>query len=73
MFSLPVFWVAVLLKQYMAIGFNNFLAEGKISLLWIVAASLMSAIFWGSVISGSKRRFWATFGLAFITTAAPVE
>lgn len=73
MFSLPVFWVAVLLKQYMAIGFNNFLAEGKISLLWIVAAALMSAIFWGSVISGSKRRFWATFGLAFISTAALLE
>ena len=25
-FSLPIFWVAVLLKQYLAIGFNDFLA-----------------------------------------------
>ena len=25
MFSLPIFWVAVLLKQYLAISFNNFL------------------------------------------------
>ena len=26
LFSLPIFWVAVLLKEYMAIGFNDFLA-----------------------------------------------
>ena len=27
LFSLPVFWVAVLLKEYLAISFNNFLRE----------------------------------------------
>ena len=26
-FSLPIFWVAVLLKQFLAIGFNDFLGE----------------------------------------------
>ena len=73
MFSLPVFWVAVLLKQYMAIGFNNFLAAGKISVLWILGASLASAIFWGSVISGTRKRFWSTFTIAGATTAVILE
>jgi len=36
MFSLPIFWVAVLLKQYMAIDFNNFLASGQITWPWII-------------------------------------
>ena len=26
-FSLPIFWVAVLLKQYVAIGFNDLLED----------------------------------------------
>ena len=73
MFSLPVFWVAVLLKQYMAIGFNNFLAAGKISFIWLLGASLVSAIFWGSVISGTRKRFWMTFGVALVSTAAVLE
>ena len=29
-FSLPVFWVAVLLKEFGAIGFNNFLRDPHI-------------------------------------------
>ena len=29
-FSLPIFWVAVLLKEFGAIGFNNFLANPEI-------------------------------------------
>ena len=29
-FSLPVFWVAVLLKEFGAIGFNDFLADPRL-------------------------------------------
>ncbi len=29
-FSLPIFWVAVLLKQFVAIGFNDFLSDPQI-------------------------------------------
>ena len=29
-FSLPIFWVAVLLKEFGAIGFNNFLRNPEI-------------------------------------------
>jgi len=34
-FSLPIFWVAVLLKQYIAIGFNDFLGDPEIP-WWII-------------------------------------
>ena len=34
-FSLPIFWVAVLLKQYIAIGFNDFLSDPQIA-LWLI-------------------------------------
>ncbi len=31
-FSLPIFWVAVLLKEFGAIGFNNFLRNPEVPL-----------------------------------------
>jgi peptide/nickel transport system permease protein len=70
MFSLPIFWVAVLLKQYMAIEFNNFLSEPKISLSWLIGISLVSGIFWAGVLSGSKRQVIGIFfGVAAATGA----
>ena len=36
LFSLPIFWVAVLLKQYLAIQFNTFLADPQITTSWKV-------------------------------------
>ena len=70
MFSLPIFWVAVLLKQYMAIEFNNFLSDPNISLSWVIAISLVSAIFWAGVISGNKRQVLLIFfGVGFATAA----
>ncbi|MGA1278731.1 MAG: hypothetical protein ACO3YA_00315, partial [Candidatus Nanopelagicaceae bacterium] len=70
MFSLPIFWVAVLLKQYMAIEFNNFLSDPNISPSWVFAISLVSGIFWAGVISGNKRQvFLIFFGVGFATAA----
>ncbi|QTG80732.1 ABC transporter permease [Arthrobacter crystallopoietes] len=45
-FSLPVFWVAVLLKEYVAIGFNNFLREPQIPLVTIIIVSVVSGLIW---------------------------
>lgn len=56
MFSLPIFWVAVLLKQYMAIGFNNFLASGQITLPWLLGTAAVIGIVIAGVISGSRKR-----------------
>ena len=40
LFSLPVFWVAVLLKEYMAIQFNNFLQNPTVPITWIIGVGL---------------------------------
>ena len=34
LFSLPIFWVAVLLKQYLAIRFNTFLEDPSVTTTW---------------------------------------
>lgn len=70
MFSLPIFWVAVLLKQFLAIEFNNFLAIGVISPGWIVGLSLFSAIFWTGVIGGDRKNLIRNAVVAFVTTTA---
>ena len=70
MFSLPVFWVAVLLKEYLAISFNNFLRDPKVPLTFILGIGLFSAVFWASVIGGTKKKFWTTFAIAGGSAAA---
>jgi len=56
MYSLPSFWVAVLLKQWMAIGFNNFLAKPSFPIVIIIVVGLISALVWTMAIGGSLRR-----------------
>ena len=64
-FSLPIFWVAVLLKQFVAIGFNDFLQDEPQLPLWLIGiAALASGLRWGSIIPGSFRRKVITFALA---------
>jgi peptide/nickel transport system permease protein len=69
LFSLPIFWVAVLLKEYMAISFNNFLLEPKVPITWALALSLVAALFWASAIGGNRKRFWSIFAIAGLTNA----
>ncbi len=71
-FSLPIFWVAVLLKQFGAIGFNDFLQNPSISPLAPPILGLISGLIWGSIIPGSLRRKAITFGIAALATAAIV-
>lgn len=61
MFSLPIFWVAVLLKEFMAIQFNNFLSEPDIPRNWIIGISLVIALFFSSILGRSRSSFWITF------------
>jgi len=56
MFSLPIFWVAVLLKQFLAIEFNDFLAVGYIDIKWRLIMATFAAIFWAGVLGGSRAR-----------------
>ena len=69
MYSLPIFWVAVLLKAYLAISFNNFLLNGSIAPSWIIAASIVSGVFWAAVISGSRQKVMTVFAIAASSTA----
>ena len=68
-YSLPIFWVAVLLKQYGAIGFNDFLEFPTISTEWIVGLSLASGIFWTGIMGGDKIRLLINFGVSTASTA----
>lgn len=64
MFSLPVFWVAVLLKEYLAISFNNFLQDPKVPITFVIGIGLFTGIFWASIIGGTRKAFWMTFAIA---------
>ena len=61
LYSLPVFWVAVLLKQFGAIEFNNFLNDPVIGWGAIIAISLLAGLLWMAALGGSPRRRLANF------------
>ncbi|GIG40406.1 ABC transporter permease [Cellulomonas phragmiteti] len=65
-FSLPVFWVAVLLKEFGAIRFNDFLADPVVPLPTVVGVGLVSGLVWAVVIGGSLRRRLLTFAVAAV-------
>jgi peptide/nickel transport system permease protein len=69
-YSLPIFWVAVLLKQYGAIGFNDFLEYPEISSTWLIGISVVAGVFWTGIIGGNKLRLLTTFAASSLSTAA---
>ena len=69
-FSLPIFWVAVLLKQFVAIGFNDFLqSQSQLPLVAVAIIALVSGALWASIIPGSTKRKAITFAIALAATA----
>ncbi|MBW8173139.1 ABC transporter permease subunit [Ornithinimicrobium sp. Arc0846-15] len=72
-FSLPVFWAAVLLKQYGAIEFNNWIADPSVSLVTTLLIAIFFGLFASAIAGGDTRRRGLTFGItavilfAFIT------
>lgn len=67
-FSLPVFWLAAMLKQYVAIGFNDFLDDPHISWTVIIVLAIISAIVWQGILGGPWRKRLATAGIAGFAT-----
>jgi peptide/nickel transport system permease protein len=55
-FSLPVFWVAVMLKQYGAIKVNDWLREPTIPWPVIAVLALLGGLFWMAAIGGDRNR-----------------
>ncbi len=67
-FSLPIFWVAVLLKQYMAIQVNDWYRDPKVGLVTSLVLGALSALTWGAIIGGSAQRRWLVRAVAFVAS-----
>ena len=70
LYSLPVFWVAVLLKQFLAIGVNDFLNNPTVNWFWISVFSVVAGLFWAGALGGEFRRSLVIFGIATAVTFA---
>ncbi|MDQ3468572.1 MAG: ABC transporter permease [Actinomycetota bacterium] len=69
-FSLPVFWVAVILKAWGGINFNDWLRDGAhFSVTFIVAMSIVAAVI-GSSMAGGRWPRKALFGVVSGAAAA---
>ncbi|HEY9409705.1 MAG TPA: ABC transporter permease [Jiangellaceae bacterium] len=68
-YSLPIFWVAVLLKEYGAIKFNDWLADPLIPTAVALVLGLISGLVWMVIIAGDRNRRLTTFAVAFVATA----
>ena len=60
-FSLPVFWAAVLLKEYMAIGYNNWIAEPTLNWALIIGLAVILGLALQAAMAGSLARRAFTF------------
>jgi peptide/nickel transport system permease protein len=65
-YSLPIFWVAVLLKEFGAIRLNAFLSDPEVTVWAILLTGLISGIIFMSVLGGGWKRRLITFGGAFV-------
>ncbi|GAA1690280.1 hypothetical protein GCM10009808_04050 [Microbacterium sediminicola] len=65
-YALPIFWVAVLLKEFGAIRFNEFLADPQISLLAVLIVGVLSGVIFMSILGGSWKTRLITFASAFV-------
>lgn len=72
-FSLPVFWAAVMLKEYMAIGYNNWIREPAFSPLQTLVTALAFGFLMQVFLSGSLKRRIITFAVSavFVGVAIP--
>lgn len=64
LYSLPVFWVAVLAKVFLAIKFNNFLVDARLSALATALVAALTGAAASSAVGGSGRRRLQTFAIA---------
>ncbi len=69
LYSLPIFWVAVLLKQFLAIDFNDFLTSAQISIPVIIFASIAAGFFWAAIFSGTLKRVLLIFSGVFVANS----
>lgn len=68
LYSLPSFWVAVLLKLWGAIGFNDFLKDPTLSTPAIIGLAVLGGLIWQALVAGDRRRRSTTFAVAAVAT-----
>jgi peptide/nickel transport system permease protein len=64
-FSLPVFWAAVLLKEYGAIRFNDWIADAQMGPIAILLLAALIAVLLSAVLGGDRRRRLVTAAATF--------
>lgn len=69
-YSLPIFFVAVLLKQYMAIGFNDFLQDPEIPIPLLLLIGVIMGFIFMSIIGGPAKTRATVFGAGAVGTIA---
>ena len=69
LYSLPSFLVAVLLKEFIAIGFNDFLADPAIPPLSVVGIAVVAGLIWQVLIGGDLKRRLIVFAVSGAATA----
>ena len=70
LFSLPIFWVAVLLKEFMAIQFNDFLVDPVIPPSVIVVASVIFGVVIAGFVGGTRANFFSVIAGAAVFAGA---
>ena len=68
LYSLPSFLMGVLLKVFVALGFNDWLRDPVFSWAVIIVFSLISGIFWQAVIGGPRQRRLVVFAASLLVT-----
>ncbi len=69
-FSLPIFWVAVMLKQYAAIGLNDWLRAPKFGPVTILVLAAVSGWIWALAFGGDLKRKAVVFLGSGVISAA---
>ena len=70
LFALPVFWVAVLLKQFLAIGVNDYLNNPTMNWPAVIIVSVVAGLFWAGALATEFKRQAIIFGIATVTSIA---
>ena len=70
LFSLPIFWVAVLLKEFMAIQFNDFLEDPVIPPQVILVAALIFGLVIAGFVGGTRANFFSVIAGAAVFAGA---
>jgi peptide/nickel transport system permease protein len=70
LYSLPSFWVGILLKEFVAIGFNDFLRDPEVSIWWILGITVVVGLTWVGLVGGDMRRRITVFLVSGLATAA---